>query len=454
MFIIKNDKVSKNNCKFAAYIEEIALMNYTECVEYILSIPLFGKKSGHQNIKELLWRLDNPQLKLKYIHVAGTNGKGSVCTMLSFIYTEANIKVGLFTSPHLIKINERIKINNLDISDVELTNTFNKVKKVIDEMIKVGFNHPSFFEVLFVIAIQYFAEQKIELIILETGLGGRLDATNIIENPLVSVITQIGLDHTEILGDTLEKIAIEKSGIIKHGCPTVISKQEDIVLTVIKKICKEKNSILEEVMPLNYTILKRTDKSIDFSLNNKYYYYDKISLNTCATYQIMNVATALNTVEALRYEYPINVGTIEKALNKFYWPGRMEFINDWIVLDGAHNESGIKTFIENIKECFAHRRITILFTAMKNKEYDLMVKALSLCSNIDEIVLTRVNDSRCLDTDSLKNSFIKYGFKNIHIEIDIEKAINKHYKVENRLLCCVGSLYLVGEIKKILQEVR
>ncbi|PKM95533.1 MAG: bifunctional folylpolyglutamate synthase/dihydrofolate synthase [Firmicutes bacterium HGW-Firmicutes-1] len=425
-------------------------MNYAECIEYILSIPLFSKKSGHKNIVELLFRLGNPHLQLKYIHVAGTNGKGSVCTMLSYAYVEANLKVGLFTSPHLVKINERIKMNNDDISDVDFMNTFHRVKKVIDEMEEAGFHHPSYFETLFVIAILYFLDKQVELVVLETGLGGRLDATNIIEHPLVTVITQIGLDHIEVLGDTIEKIAIEKGGIIKEGCPTVISSQEDNVLSVIRQICNEKNSKLYEIMPLKHRIIKRTDKSIDFCINNKYYYYDKISLNTCATYQIINVATALNTVEVLRDQYPISVEAIERAFQKFYWPGRMELINDWIVVDGAHNESGVKSFVENIQECFSDRKITILFTAMKDKAYDLMVQELSRCTNIENIVLTKVKDDRCLEFDLMKSSFQKYGFHNIEIEIDIEKAIKKNYKREDRLLCCVGSLYLVGEIKKIV----
>lgn len=426
------------------------MMNYEQCVEYILSIPLFSKKDGHKNIKILLERLNNPQKDLKYIHVAGTNGKGSVCTMLSYIYVESNMKVGLFTSPHLVNINERIKINNQDISNIAFVNVFHEVKTAIDQMIHNGFNHPTYFETLFVMAILYFKRQGVEIAVLETGIGGRLDATNVIDKPLVSVITHIGFDHMEILGDTLDKIAFEKGGIIKSGCPTVLSSQERLARDMIVQICKEKKSFLYEVVPLEYIIKERTDKSIDFSLKNKYYNYDRLTLNVSAEYQISNLATALTAVEVLNNHIPLQEKAIKKAIKAFYWPGRMEVVNEWLLLDGAHNESGIHLFVKNLEASFPNQKVTILFTAMRDKDYNAMIQELSHCSNIEKVIITRVNPHRCLDTKTLLKSFEKHKFKDISIELNPEKAIKEHDYKADGLLCCVGSLYLVGEIKKLI----
>lgn len=425
-------------------------MNYEQCVDYILSIPLFGKKDGHKNTKILLERLNNPHKEMKFIHVAGTNGKGSVCTMLSFLYLESNIKVGLFTSPHLVKINERIKVNNKDISDIAFMNVFYEVKSVIEQMVEDGFNHPTFFETIFVMSIVYFKRQGVEIAILETGIGGRLDATNVIEKPLVSVITHIGFDHMEILGDTLDKIAFEKGGIIKIDCPTVLASQEPLARNMIDQICKEKNSFLHEVMPIEYAILKRTDKTIDFSVKNKYYYYERLTLNVSAEYQISNLATALTVVEVIKKNFPLQESTIKAAIEKFYWPGRMEVVNDWLILDGAHNESGIDLFVKNLEASFPNKKVTILFAAMRDKAYDLMIDSLSQCSNIDRVIITKVSNYRSLDTKTLLKCFEKTTIKDISIDLDIEKVLRNHDSRHDGILCCVGSLYLVGEIKKLM----
>lgn len=425
-------------------------MNYQDSVDYILSIPLFGKKDGHNNTKELLSRLGNPHNSLKYIHVAGTNGKGSVCSMLSYIYVEAGYQVGFFSSPHLVKINERIKINNQDMMDEEFLQIFKCIKLEIDQMISEGRHHPTFFETLFCMAIMYFYMHKVDLVILETGLGGRLDATNIIKKPLVSIITQIALDHVAILGDTIEKIAFEKGGIIKKNCPTVLQSSEETVAQVISKLCNENNAPLYEAMPIQYNILKSTYKTIDFSINNKYYYYERLTLNTNAHYQIINVATALTAIQLLKNEIVVQDDNIIQGLKNFYWPGRMEVINEWLILDGAHNEDGIRVFTQYIEEHFKEHQITVLFAAMKDKAYEEMAKELSKCQQIKRVVLTSVHKERCLDAQTMKSTFEKYSQAQIEIEENVEKALLKSYKVDNHLLCCVGSLYLIGEIKKII----
>lgn len=432
------------------------MFDYEESIKYLLSIPLFGKKDGHKNIKALIDELsiDISGKKIKFIHVAGTNGKGSVCTMLSYICKEAGIKTGLFTSPHLAKMNERIKIDNMDIEDEELTACFNVVKNAIDIIVEKGYLHTTYFETLLAIALYYFNQKSTEVIILETGIGGRLDATNIIPRPIISIITHIGLDHVHILGDTLEKIAKEKGGIIKNEAPTVIAAKDKGVLRVIKEICNKNNSKMYEVEPIKYSILERTDKTIDFSIHNKYYSYDGLTLNTSAEYQIVNLATVLTALEAMKERLFFQENDIKEGIKKFYWPGRMELIDGWLMLDGAHNVSAMKMLVSNMNTFFAEQKITLLFTAMKDKDWEGMIKELSKCNNIDKVIVSKLNIPRCQEPLALAKSFEKYGFKDITIEEDYEKILRTHNKELEGILCVAGSLYLVGEYKKFIKEER
>ncbi len=432
------------------------MFDYDESVNYLLSIPLFGKKDGNKNVKALIEELniDITGDRFKFIHVAGTNGKGSVCTMLSYILTESKVKTGLFTSPHLEKINERIKINNNDIEDDELAHCFNIVKKAIENIIEKGYLHPTYFETLFVLALYYFINNNTEIVVLETGIGGRLDATNVIEKPIVSIITHIGLDHVHILGDTLEKIAEEKGGIIKNNIPAVLSTEDKGVLNVINRICKKNNSRLYEVEPVKYSISERTDKTIDFSIYNKYYSYDGLILNTSAEYQIINLATVLTSLETIKNIIQIDENSIKEGINKFYWPGRMELIDGWLMLDGAHNVSAMRMLVSNMNKNFSSYKITLMFASMKDKDWEGMIKELSKCNNIDKVIVSKMNIPRCQEPLALVKCFEKYGFKDITIEEDYKKIAKAHNKDIEGVLCVAGSLYLVGEIKKIIKEVK
>lgn len=428
-------------------------MNYDECVKYLLSIPFFGQKAGLNNIRQLLKRLGNPQEYLEFIHVAGTNGKGSVCAMLSCIYVEAHVKVGLFTSPHLIKINERIKINNIDISDDLLVEIVGKVKKNIDNMVKDGYNHPTFFEVLFAISLVIFKQEEVDLAIIEVGLGGRLDSTNIISHPLVSVITPIDYDHIGVLGDTIEAIATEKGGIIKDECPTVLYSEKKTVNDIIESICYEKKSKLYKVLQKNYKISKSTHKSIDFSLNTKYYKYEGLHLNTGALYQIKNFSIVASTLNVLNEKFHVNPEKIYSGIQKFKWPGRMEVLDNGLILDGAHNENSIKAFVDTMNTHYKDKRLNILFTVMKDKAYCDMIRVLSNCKSINKIIITKVNNDRNADVNLIKKAFEEHNVRKVIIEEDLIKAFYSNYKKNDKeILCCVGSLYLIGEVKKLWQE--
>lgn len=427
--------------------------DYDKCIEELINIPMIGKKSGLDNIKVLLEGLNNPHKKLKYIHVAGTNGKGSVCSMLASILLESNLKVGLFTSPHLVKINERIRVNSEDISDENFAKIYNKVKEAIDNMVAKGLNHPTFFEILLAMSLEYFLQQQVDIVILETGLGGRLDSTNIIENPLVTVITKIGHDHNEILGNTIEEIANEKAGIIKEGCDTVLLNDNNAVENVVISKCREKKSNIHLVLPYEYEIIKRSDKTIDFSINNQYYYYKGLKINSCANYQLDNVAITLTTIYTLKNHYIIEYEHIKNGLNNFKWPGRMELVNDALLIDGAHNVDGIKEFVKNIISNFSNRSINILFTCMKEKNYSQMIEELAKCTNINKVIITKLDNPRNEDIDILYEEFLKNGFNKVEKHPNFASAFIQNYKLDSsELLASVGSLYLVAEVKKILQE--
>ncbi|QUH28370.1 bifunctional folylpolyglutamate synthase/dihydrofolate synthase [Vallitalea guaymasensis] len=430
-------------------------MNYNKAVKYILDIPKFGVKSGLDNIKTLLKLLDNPQNNLKFIHVAGTNGKGSVCTMLSYILCEHGYKTGLFTSPHLVEINERIKINNTNISNDDLTNILILIKEKIDYMVDNGFNHPTFFEVLVAIALVYYKNKNVDYVILETGLGGRLDSTNVIENPILTIITSIGLDHVAILGNTIEEIAKEKAGIIKQGRPTVLYYDKKEIFDTINVECVNKKSKLYSYNDFHYSILKRTKKNIDFSINNKYYNYEEVFLNTIANYQIINVSIALTAVEVLIDEgMNLNTESILKGLKKFKWPGRMEYVMDNMLIDGAHNAQGISMFVNNINNLYDNTEINILYASLKDKPYNEMISELKKCNNINRMILTQIDSDRATDVNLLKESCEKLGYDNICPIANIHDAVDYAMQLsrEGRMVCCIGSLYLVGYIKSKIKE--
>lgn len=431
-------------------------MNYEQAVDYILEIPKFGVKAGLNNIKTLLELLGDPQEKLKIIHVAGTNGKGSVCTMLASILQAHDYTVGLFTSPHLIKINERFKINGQDIEDDRFAKIFEQVLEKIQVMVDRGENHPTFFEVLVAIAFVYFHETSVDFVLLETGVGGRLDSTNVIKSPVMSVITSIGLDHTAVLGDTIEAIAGEKAGIIKEDRPTVLYYTDQVVLDVVSRVCRQKKSKLYSYTNIGTEKLKITKKNIDFSINNKYYKYEEVYLKTVAGYQIINASIALTAVEVLiNLSYPIKRELVLQGLREFTWPGRMELLTDNILIDGAHNTLGMRMFAREINTLYKHKQVTIIFASMKDKPYTDMIKELKICHNINKVILTQIESERAASVKCLEEAFLHEGFKNITCMESIDEVAGyiKHMKQgEDSIICCIGSLYLAGYIKGKMEE--
>lgn len=429
------------------------VQNYAQVEKYILDIPKFTKKNTWEQTREFYEFLGKPGSGSKIIHVAGTNGKGSTCAYMNSVLCEAEYKVGMFTSPHLVTMCERIRINQKLISEQEFVTVFENLKNKIEEYQKEAKKveyHPTFFEFLFFIAMLYFEEKQPDVIILETGLGGRLDATNVIDAPLVAVITEIGMDHTEYLGDTLEKVAAEKAGIIKTGSRVVYSRNRQETSAVIERKVEETGVLCKSVEKFEKEDYRFVDKTIDFSFYSRYYGCIPICLNTNAVYQIENARLALTALEESGIE--ISLIAMQRGIAGCRWEGRMEEIQPGVYLDGAHNEDGIDAFLESVKEdgCFGER--WLLFSAVADKEYKVMKEKLVGSGLFAKVYASTLKNARSIKKDDLENMFKDQKVK---IVDDAYSGLKEmlFLRKEKDLVYVAGSLYLVGEIKEQLLEI-
>lgn len=428
---------------------------YEQAVEYIESIPKFAKKNKPENTWELLKRLGYPQREMKVIHVAGTNGKGSVCAFLASILTRAGKKTGLFTSPHLVEITERIVIQGEQVGREAFAGAFARVKRAVDEMEKDGFYHPAYFELLFAVGLLLFREARVEYLVLETGLGGRLDATNLVEHPAVTVITTIGMDHMEYLGNTLEKIAWEKAGIIKEGVPVVYDARNEATAAVIRQEAQKKHAPQYACDASMWRICSKTDKSIDFILNNRYYERMRVTVPYLAEYQVVNSTLALTALRALDPEKEISDETAAAGILNTRWAGRMETVLPGVVLDGAHNEDGIRELIHTVKSVRERMPVSLLFSAVSDKEHEKMIETVCQAVDLSFVVVTEVGGYRQVPAAKLGREFSRHTKAPVYVETDVEKAFKKALKQRGEsMLFCAGSLYLVGEIKSVLLKMR
>lgn len=429
-------------------------MEYNDVISYINSIERFGSRPGLVRVQNLLRRLGNPEKNLKAIHVAGTNGKGSVSTMISYILEKSGYDVGMYTSPHLENYNERIKINNKDISDEEFATAGEKIIKACQECVENNEEHPTVFEFLTAMALLYFDEQSVDFVVLEVGLGGRYDATNVIENPLLSVITSISMDHMDVLGDSIESIAFEKAGIIKKNCSTVLFFPNNKVYNIIKSVCESLNSQLYYVSDMHIQNVRHSIEGITFSINTDFYSYKDLKVSLIGEHQIYNTALVLLAVEVLRNKgIEISEENVRIGLEECYWPGRLEIVgkNPLVLLDGAHNEEGALALAKAFEQYFHDQNITLLIGVLKDKPYELMLK--QLLPYASKVVLTEPNSSRKLPIDELEKTAVKYS-SYIYQNADIAQAYELALKLTNEkdVLCCAGSLYLIGEIKKMIKK--
>ena len=434
--------------------KEPEVFTYEEAAAYIEEIPKFTKKHTLEHTKTFLKRLGNPAADRKIVHVAGTNGKGSVCAYLQAILMAEGKRTGFFTSPHLVSVNERIRVDNIQIDNETFLKVFRKVLKIVRQMVEDGIEHPSYFEFLFGMGMTAFAETDVEYIILETGLGGRLDATNAIDNPALVIITSISLDHTAILGDTIEKIAGEKAGIIKPGVPVFFDGSSKKAAEVIKAKASELGVSCREVTKNAYEIQEVHRKYIAFSRRSA---YDKdviFQVPMCGCYQAMNAELALEASEYLLAGEEIHMDRWKEALAELHWEGRMERVGAHITVDGAHNPGAMEAFVESVKALDESERgeMVLLFSAVSDKKYDQMIEY--LCENLDvkAYVVTQIEDERGVPAEELADVFRRYTDRPVYCKERLEDAVRTamNERGETGEIYCLGSLYLVGMMKKLL----
>ena len=408
-------------------------MNYNEALDYIHSIPKFRRPLGNANLQKLLSVLGNPHRGLKYIHIAGTNGKGSCAAMLTSVLSASGYKTGMYTSPFIEVFNERIQINRTLISDSDLVRITEKVKNAMEDSDALV----SEFAFITAMAFVYFNEQKCDCVVLETGMGGKLDATNVIEDTVLSVIMSVSLDHTQFLGETIEEIAVEKCGIIKENS-SVVSYPNEAVRDIIKREAVSKNAQL---------VFSKYSKPVGdgFEYNGKFY-----ELSLKGTYQPDNAAVVLEAVNILNKKgFDISEESIKYGLKNTSWPARFEYIRENVIIDGGHNEDGIQALKKSLQNI--GKDVIAVIAMMEDKNYELCATEIAKASR--KVIITEVGIARSLSADRLGAVVKKTGVM-CEIIPDIKTAVESAIRQagENEVVCVCGSLYLAGEVRKMFSN--
>ena len=431
---------------------------YQDAEQYIDGIPKFVKKNGLVETKLFYKKLLSPSADAKVIHVAGTNGKGSVCAYLQSVLMEAGYRVGMFTSPHLVDMRERIRVDNELINEADFVEAFRAVLKKIEEVRQEKDDtfpenyHPSYFEFLYFMAMYYFAKKQPDFILLETGLGGRLDATNSFETPCICIITEIGLDHTAYLGGTIEEIAWEKAGIVKKGIPLVYFAKNKIVADVMEKSAKKAETMAFSVKPEEICLKNYDEKGIDFSYYSGYYKDRSYRLFGTALYQQENAALCIKALAVLGQAGLVKISeqALHTGLTRMRWPGRMEEILPGICVDGAHNIDGIAAFLESVRAEQTKEGRLLLYSALAEKACAAMARKIVDAGLFEKIVITKIENSRAAVPEELASYF---GKENVII-IEETKAAFAYCLRESRAgkkVYVAGSLYLIGQIRRLAE---
>lgn len=448
------------------------IRTYEQAVEYLLNIPRFTSKNTMEDTKAFLERLGNPDRKFNIIHVAGTNGKGSVCAYLRCMLEEAGYSVCAFTSPHLVDVRERFLIRGEMVSREKFLEAFLQVYDRIPWEEPAGY-HPTFFEFLFFMAMLLFEEAAPDYVILETGLGGRLDATNSVSHKELAVITRISLDHVEYLGDTPEKIAAEKAGIIFPGVPVVYTDTSESVSAVFDDRAKKVGAFPCPVSNRDIDFSNFKNKNIDFSLHTRYYNDISLTLRTTARYQMENAALAVRALEELFGGDKITAEQIRAGISRCFWPGRMEEIRAGIYVDGAHNEDGVRAFLESVAQDGWKETRILLFSAVRDKAFEKMLGRIVASGLFQIICLVPLHSGRATKLEVLEEEVRHlleetYGSKGENTSgglagweqscpklmcfEEVGQAVDTLIcsKTEKQQIYIAGSLYLAGEVKAYL----
>ena len=420
-------------------------MDYKEALAYLNAVEFFGSKPGLERMAAMLDALGNPQDGMKFVHVAGTNGKGSCAAMTASILKAAGYKTGLYTSPYLYRFNERMQIGGKEIEDDVLAELVTRVKPIAEAME----DHPTVFELMTVTALLWYKEAGCDIVVLEVGLGGRFDATNVIPAPECAVIMNIGLDHTEILGDTLEQIAFEKAGILKPGTEAVLFQQSESVTEVVQKRCDELGITLH--IP-DFTAIK-----VEFdSLYGQTFTYkgESYALPLLGAHQLKNAATVLEVVEVLRGRgWKLEQSDVEHGLYAVHWPGRFELLSEepLFVVDGGHNPQCALTVRDNLLRYFPDKRRILLLGVLRDKDYPALTEILNEAA--DEYICITPDSHRALPAQELADFLNRYN-KPVAVCDSIRDGVSLALdrSDEGSVVCAVGSLYSVGEIRACFER--
>jgi len=429
-------------------------MEYREALEFIYSRQKFGIKLGLQNIKAILEGLEEPHKSYPAVLIAGTNGKGSTAAMIASILHQEGYRVGLYTSPHLIELEERIQVNNKCIPATKLTKITEQLRNLIAHLVrnnKIQYQ-PTFFEVITAIGLEYFKQEAVDVALLEVGMGGRLDATNSI-NPLLSVITNISIDHCQHLGCSLKDIAIEKTGIIRKSGQVVISRSPEEAINIVIRQCKEKKASFIHSYEGVSAIHRDGDFRYQFNQITPEEHYRGLQVGLRGIHQVENAATAVRTVELLKqYGFGVTQDAIVEGLKHVCWPGRLELVSSspQIWLDGAHNVAAVRCvrdFILNDLE----REIILIFSALKDKDIDGMSRILFPLAKL--VILPKLRSERAIEPEKIA-AYAPVNSPYILIAENTEKALKIARKKANskNTIVVTGSLYLVGEVRGYFQS--
>ena len=420
-------------------------MDYKEALAYIHGVEFFGSKPGLTRIGELLEKLGNPQKGMRFIHIAGTNGKGSCAAMTASVLKAAGYRTGLYTSPYLYRFNERMQINGKEIPDDVLAEIVTRVKPIAEAMA----DHPTEFELMTAIALLWYKQEACDVVVLEVGLGGRFDATNIIDAPEAAVIMNIGLDHTAVLGDTVEQIAFEKAGIIKPGTEAVMFQQSESVTDVVRRRCEELG------VSLHIADFSEIKSEFDSLYGQSFSYRGEVyALPLLGSHQLKNAAVVLELVEVLRGRgWKLEQGDVEHGLYAVHWPGRFELVSEepLFVVDGGHNPQCAQTVRENLLHYFPNKRRILLLGILRDKDYAGLTEILDGAA--DEYICITPDSPRALPAAELAD-FLKRYNKAVAVCESIRDGVSLALdrSDDESVVCAVGSLYSVGEIRACFEK--
>lgn len=422
-------------------------MEWTQVIQLINTTRGTGDKKDLKRMQCLLDELGNPEKDLQVIHVAGTNGKGTTCSYIAHTLHSAGFKTGLYTSPHLETIHERIRINGEYISTEDLISLTERISPLVDQLeFKMGVRFYSF-EILTAIAFMYFKEKAVDFLVLETGVGGKIDATNVVEKPLISVITSIGFDHTHVLGNSLEEIARHKAGIIKESRPVVVGPMENKIINIMKEVSEDLDSDLTLVDTDDIEIINQSLEEQSFK------YKQDVTLTTklIGNHQIINTVLAYEALKILQLNYPyLTDDNIINGLASAFWAGRMQKLSDCpvVILDGAHNEIGVKALRHSIDYYFPGQKITFFAGMMVEKNYNKMFDLLKDVSKTFHLISPDL--TRGFNVQEVVKDLNQKGYHADSVD-SLEEILNyiDNEATEDEIIIIFGSLYLVGDLLKL-----